>query len=163
MTENWLTKKYFAGTYASDHLPTIQNEGKNHYIVNFDPSNEPGSHWIAIILNKNRPSEYFDSYGFPPPKHLPFEEFMQGNFIFNTVELQSPLTTVCGQYCMHFLMQRARGYNMRDIVSDFSHDKAVNDLLVNTAVEETFGTDLKVIDIQLLTKCIQRSGARQAE
>lgn len=159
MTENTLTREHFGGVYPSDLLPDIPIHGKNHYIVNLDPSGEPGSHWVALIVNRAATSEYFDSYGLPPPHNLSFRRIMSERYNFNTVQLQHVLTAVCGQYCMHFLHQRARGFSMKEIVQDFTDDYLVNDIAVNSAVEETFNANLDVVDEQIVKETVQRARA----
>ena len=36
------------------------------YVINSDPSSEPGEHWIAVYFHKRGRGEYFDSYGLAP-------------------------------------------------------------------------------------------------
>jgi hypothetical protein len=38
-------------------------------IVNTDPHNKPGSHWVAIYGDGDGHTEFFDSYGKPPPEN----------------------------------------------------------------------------------------------
>ena len=35
------------------------------YVINSDPSSEPGEHWVAVYFDKRGRGEYFDSYGLP--------------------------------------------------------------------------------------------------
>lgn len=161
LTENRHTNRYFAGVFPSDTLEenvnTYYGREKSYFVVNFDPSHEPGSHWVAMIVNAKPPSEYFDSYGLPPPRNLSFDKILKNGYIFNTVQLQSPFTAVCGQYCIHYLLQRSRGFQMKEIVGDFTNDLVINDVAVNSAVEEAFNTDLKVVDKELIANALQRS------
>ena len=36
------------------------------YVINSDPSSEPGEHWIAVYFDKCGRGEYFNSYGLAP-------------------------------------------------------------------------------------------------
>ena len=53
----------FQGVYSCDTLPP-----KPELLVcNTDPHDKPGTHWIAIYVDKNGRGEYFDSFGMEPP------------------------------------------------------------------------------------------------
>ena len=58
------TKSVFKKVCALDQLekPTFPSA----YVINSDPSTEPGKHWIAVYCDKHGQGEYFDSYGLPP-------------------------------------------------------------------------------------------------
>ena len=61
---DYKTKKVFKKVCAFDQLekPVFPSA----YVINSDPSNEPGEHWIAVYFDKNGQGEYFDSYGLAP-------------------------------------------------------------------------------------------------
>ena len=62
------------------------------YVFNLDPSYKPGSHWVAVYIDRKGRPEYFDSFGRPPPRkikdflytcaeswkynHVPFKNFI---------------------------------------------------------------------------------------
>ena len=49
------TKESFAGVYACNQLSSIQiTEYPKSFMVNTDPKELPGTHWIAIYFNKRR-------------------------------------------------------------------------------------------------------------
>ena len=59
-----------------------------------------GEHWIAMYVDTKRHGDYFDPYGLEP-QHIEFTNFMNENcseWVPNDRTLQSPLSTVCGQY-----------------------------------------------------------------
>ena len=58
------TKSVFKKVCALGQLekPTFPSA----YVINSDPSTEPGEHWIAVYFDKHGRGEYFDSYGLPP-------------------------------------------------------------------------------------------------
>jgi len=84
-------------------------------VVNFDPSDMPGSHWLGIILRSDGTGEFFDSYGvaadgdgaFLHSKfHTSFARYMDAHchkgWTFNRWDLQSMHTKTCGQYVLWF-------------------------------------------------------------
>ena len=55
--------RVFYGTVPCDRLPrTPPEEGRTAYIVNTDPYDRPGKHWIALWTHDNV-CEILDSYG----------------------------------------------------------------------------------------------------
>ena len=50
-----------------------------------------------IYLQSSGVNDYLDSYGFHPSLIL---KLLGSNYQFNTKQIQAPLTTVCGQYCV---------------------------------------------------------------
>ena len=108
-----LFREHIHGTVcAIDQLPTHIDHFPSAFIINTDEHDEPGEHWVAVYFPESTKAEFFDSYG-----HLPsyFDErlvyFLQkaNSVIYNTVKLQGPLTPVCGQYCLFYIMHRERG------------------------------------------------------
>ena len=57
-------KKIFKKVCAFDQLekPVFPSA----HVINSDPSNEHGEHWIAVYFDKRSQGEYFDSYGLAP-------------------------------------------------------------------------------------------------
>jgi len=82
-------------------------------IFNYDTSEKPGSHWVAVFISEKGKIEYFDSYGIKPiTKELLSKICSLSNVMprFNLIRFQSK-SFVCGQYCLIFLMLRARGFS----------------------------------------------------
>ena len=103
------TKGSFAGVYACDQLSSIEiNNYPKSFVVNTDPMELPGTHWIATYFNEQMKGEFFDSYGKHPiyyNKH--FLDFINRNAVewkHNKIQLQSAFLTVCGQYCIFFFV-----------------------------------------------------------
>ena len=106
-----------------------------------------GGHWVAAWND-----EYFDSYGREPIKEL---KSRRRHWIWNERVLQSPLSSVCGQYCVYYLLHRARGYSMNDIVKDFTMDLDENDQFVYDFVREQYDLyDVKYLDTRAVVKHI---------
>jgi hypothetical protein len=50
----------------SDCLPLETRKTPRGYILNTDPSDKPGSHWVAMYLTEDGEREFWDSYGQAP-------------------------------------------------------------------------------------------------
>ena len=50
------------GVYAADTIPRVLSSPAA-IVSNLDTADKPGSHWIAIHIDKNGYGNYFDSYG----------------------------------------------------------------------------------------------------
>lgn len=91
----------FLGVFSLDTIPRFIENGM--LISNTAPSNAPGVHWVAMIVF-DRIGFYFDSYGEPPKE--PFERLLNNSsdeWFFNSTQLQSVSSTVCGQWCIDFI------------------------------------------------------------
>ena len=126
----------FRGVYPIDRLPTIRDGA---YVINTAPHNHEGLHWLAILI-KNDNIEYFDSYGGEPSVKL-LRWGKKKQWMINPIPLQSPLTSVCGQYCIYYLLHRARGIDLRTLLMDFGSDVDDNDKLVYDFVEDRYELD----------------------
>jgi len=87
-------------------------------VMNTDPSWEPGEHWIAVHIDKQRHGIYFDSYGRPPCTDS-MKQFLKNNchhWEYNEKLLQNPFLSTCGQFCIYFLTMVCHGYTLQDIV-----------------------------------------------
>ena len=143
LTKDPVTKESFSGVYACDQLSSIEiNEYPKSFVVNTDPMELPGTHWIAIYFNEQMKGEFFDSYGKQPihyNKH--FLDFMNRNAVewqHNKIQLQSAFSTGCGQLCVYFLYHRCRKRSMSSIVNSFVNDKLHNDQLVYDFVRRKY-------------------------
>ena len=163
LTKDPLTKESFA-----DELTSIEiNKYPKSFVVNTDPMEPPGTHWIAICFNEQMKGEFFDSYGKHPihyNKH--FLDFMNRNAIeweHNKIQLQSAFSTVCGLYCIYFLYHRCRKRSMSFIVNSFVNDNLRNDQLVYDFVRRKYRHDHPPLkqDIDFVAKQISRALDRE--
>ena len=99
LTKHPFTEESFAGVYACDQLSFIEiNKYPKSFVVNTDPMELSGTHWIAIYFSEQMKGEFFDSCG----KHLIhynryFLDFMNRNAVeweHNKIQLQSVDNTV---------------------------------------------------------------------
>ena len=88
----------------------VYNLKNNFYIINLNNSNEPGSHWVSLIINNNI-LYYWDSFGCPP-----FNEIIKLNhkiIYYNQYTIQDINDSNCGWYCLFFL------YHMKHYKNDY--------------------------------------------
>ena len=136
----------FNGVFAIDQLPKCENGA---YVVNTAKSTHPGQHWVAVYVTGNK-VEYFDSYGGEPSSHLK-RWWRKRSWTYNAVPLQSALTSVCGQYCIYYLIHRCRDITLEEMLLDFCADVDYNDQMVYDFVDEKLD-GLKLVDTQGLIK-----------
>ena len=145
------TRDRFVGVFAADNLPA-EKEFPGGYIVNTDPSSKPGQHWIAFYCYDGC-MECFDSSGADPQVYHPniADWVKRGGFRIKQKEiLQSQNTTVCGQYCMLFILCRCNNISYEDFMSMFSKNKNFNDKLVCKTVNKYFHLATTVRDTDFL-------------
>lgn len=126
------TKAYFRGVFSRNTLPQRQPSGRRAYVCNTDRDDAPGEHWVAMYIDSGDNGFYFDPYGIYP-LHNEFSEFMNKNtrcWIFNDKRVQGSHSTVCGQYCVYFILQSLRGKSMETIVAQFNKDCDDNDVQI---------------------------------
>lgn len=120
--------RIFEGVFASDTLPHRLKSRPALLIVNSDPISKPGTHWLAISIDAEGRGEFFDSYGLKPyiPGHRRFLNRMCKSWKYNNFDLQALRSTVCGQYCVMYLLFKAHGYTLHDFVTQFFSDDCNN-------------------------------------
>jgi len=126
------TRTVVQDVVSKNGLPTI-TKLPVAFVCNIHNSDKPGQHWISIYMSDEGRGEYFDSYGRPPN-----QTFLRNNcreWTFNDRRLQSPLSNVCGQYCVVYLLYRCRGVPMATFVKSFNTDLVSNDCRVYDLVK----------------------------
>ena len=109
--ELWAAKNIsnFMGVYPADKLPeTIK--APCSLIFNYDTSNLPGSHWVAVLISDN--VYWFDSFGMAPDAddliidHRTFFKHWLAkicdNYFWNTLDLQNLEAKTCAHYSLYF-------------------------------------------------------------
>ena len=101
-------------------------------VVNTDKADEPGTHWIAIIIDKNGYGEYFDSYGLPPMHHeiVKFLKNNTNNYFYNKKLIQCLTCITCGHYCIAYIILRSKGYSYNYFIKLFTENQYKNDILI---------------------------------
>ena len=125
------TKRYFKGVYSSNNMPI--SETLYCFIVNTDPSDQPGDHWLAFWVNE-KSVEFFDTYGRTSWNQMfssSFSKFIDGRTcVYNTVVLEGIFSKTCGQFSIYYTCLRCLGVTYDDILNSFSVNVIVNDKLV---------------------------------
>jgi hypothetical protein len=104
--------RFFIGCYPSDGLPDPKSiQYPSAFIVNLDPHQFAGSHWIAIYV-KREEAYYFDSLA------LPVNEIIDESFLKefprvrkNAKAYQSPDNNTCAHHCISFIYFISIGYD----------------------------------------------------
>ena len=151
----------FRGVFACDQIAYFES---GSCVINTAPSTQVSGHWVALYVMGDS-VEYFDSYGGDVLKSLK-QKWRKKSWVSNPIPLQSPLSAVCGQYCIYYLLHRARGYPMSSIVMDFGVDVDYNDQAVYKFVQNRYKFDqLKLLDTggvitQLAKACVYTPSMR---
>lgn len=123
-------KTQWLGVFPKDKVPKEVDRYPTCMVVNTDPANRPGQHWVAYYFCSATKYEFFDSYGLHPSAY-DFEERLLFPFDYNPYLLQSPYSECCGQYCIYYLYERGRNIQFYDLLSSFHRlDYYFNDKLV---------------------------------
>ena len=104
------------------------------FIVNTDPSGEPGTHWLSFYYDINGNCTFFDSFGQHPKSYglLNFICKTSKKWIYNDKRLQSFYSATCGYYAIFFILLKSREFNLDQICNLFSKDNFnMNDYLVS--------------------------------
>ena len=134
----------FRGVFPRDKLPPFRD---GVYVINTDSSKGKGQHWVSVYITPVA-TEYFDSYGGDPIKEIK-RWGKRKTWVTNPVPLQSPLSAVCGQYCIYYLLHRVRGVDMTTLLLDFGCDVDVNDQMVYDYINDRYNLDhLKLLDTE---------------
>ena len=117
---------HFIGCYSDDEIAKLVLKPTCFVIVNLDISKKPGSHWLALGIFQNH-IEVFDSLGFDLfswpslPKGL-LSFLHKASFKKNVKvipRLQSKTSTLCGLFCVFYIMLRSR-FSLSLILKQFS-------------------------------------------
>jgi len=94
----------FKGVFPSDKIPRL-NDLSPYCIVNVDKSTQPGSHWMAVVKDKNDAILY-DSFGRKDTLIIPSLQFSGNGRIINTDSDPEQKRTEdnCGARAISFLI-----------------------------------------------------------
>lgn len=141
-----VTTKQFIGIYPSDQLPDTV-PWPCALVVNTDPHDKPGQHWVAIYVDQDGNADYFDSYGqdINTKSILDFVKMNSTDCSVNDKQLQAPLTSVCGQYCIYFVLMRCMKRPMYYIVRLFK-DRFISDAFITEFINRHFNLKTQVFE-----------------
>ena len=146
-----ITKCIFRGVYSADEVPDFTNLPSG-CIVNTDASDQPGSHWVALYQDKPGVIETFDSFGRELGTYSPHLANLakKNRIISQSYQLQSDTSTVCGQYCIFFLLRRASHETYSHIIHLFTDYMKANDVMVCQYVNHYFKLNTEIQDDDFL-------------
>lgn len=141
------TRGIFESVCARDTLPSRARKARPvAYICNTAKAKENGRHWVCFFFNKRAPPEFFDSYG-GKPKYKSFKRLLGPSYKWNRRQIQHQVTTVCGQHCMNYVLQRSKNRTMEEILNNFSSKNLMgNDWEVNRTVQRNFHVRKDLVD-----------------
>ena len=129
----------FLGVYAQDEIKNLSvSQYPSFLIINLDSSSSKGSHWIAAGIFRTH-LEIFDSLGFNifTWPHIPCDllrfllKFSVGRQVLVSKRLQSDSSTLCGIYCVFFILARIT-LRFKQIQDIFTANLQQNDkILIN--------------------------------
>ena len=131
--------KHFLGTIGSDqiHELKIKPHTPFAFVMNTDPSNKPGSHWVSCYSDGKSSIEYFDSFADPPSKSFMKETKWIANqlqpetylkFKQNRIVEQDNNSDNCGYFASKFLIDRIRGKPFAECTKYDDHIKGEKDI-----------------------------------
>ena len=126
------TRSIVRDVVPKDGLPTMIDAFPFAFVCNTHDGDKHGQHWIALYVDADRRGEYFCSYGLPPLDGV-FRVYLNehcSEWTHNAKRFQSPLSNVCGQYCIAYLVLRCNGIPMNAFVNTFGSDLVANDCRV---------------------------------
>ena len=102
----------------------IHNNKDNAAIINLDTSDRRGTHWLAIYQKNNTGKVYFfDSFGVVAfPEVYSFVRTVWGkkaarSMTSNSLVYQNNNSSLCGYYCMAFILSKAKGFSLARLLS----------------------------------------------
>ena len=147
--QNWveyLKIPNFGGVISRDQVKDC--EMGHSFVINLNESNEPGSHWVAMVFGSDL-ILYFDSFGLDPPEEvLMLCNKNRVNYAFNNTHYQSLTSVLCGYYCLFFLNETSRRLKpslahqslysiFNDVTEPLSHsDSEVNERFIKKYFKE---------------------------
>ena len=135
---------YYKGCFAKDDLPKTRLNTKfpSAYVINTGLSTTMGEHWVAVFCI-DRKVFYFDSLGRTPFSDPYISRFIQAfhpkNVIYNKCRIQGANTTVCGHYCVYFILHMCKNQNFKKFVIKFKcKNYSQNDAMVCSIITRRY-------------------------
>jgi hypothetical protein len=131
ITNDKKSSKDFIGVFPRDRLPRIHNFPCS-FIINTHKSDMKGEHWLAFYFDHDKKLDFFDSYG-NSPSFFKLDQYINHNSSstnYNTIQLQSFHSRLCGFYCVLFILYRSRGFTMNQFLDKFTDFTSINDFIL---------------------------------
>ena len=116
----------FQGIRPANQLPKILQSGQS-LIFNASDSDEIGTHWMCLF-QESTTLELFDSLGNSPDFYNLKDKLPHSEIYTHSNKRLQGNSSVCGVYCMYYLLYKSRGFPTSKIINDlFSMDRDQND------------------------------------
>ena len=134
-----LLKSYscFKGVFPSDRLPYDQPLPLR-IIVNTDPHNKPGQHWVGISIDKLGVGYYFDSFGLPPLVDDIYKFITSratAGWSYNKNHIQDVTSSTCGKYCVIFIIFMCNNLSHKFFIRQFGYNTRANDIKITKIID----------------------------
>ena len=131
---NPVTSRWFKGCLPSDML-SMPTNFPSSFVVNMDPIQKSGSHWVAVFIPNENEVWYFDSLNKDVP--LPIDKFLKSfpQFKTNKYPYQSIFTSSCGLHAIVFIYYMSLGYTFERYIN-LLDSMSNTDLFVKTIVNK---------------------------
>lgn len=118
---------------AIDQLPRTLEKNKEYgFVINLSRATEPGTHWTALYIDKQRNATWFCSYSFKPQGYY-IQNFFKKNckrISCNKNQLQQLNSTVCGMYATLFILHMMNKFTLSSFEKRFSKNLLLNDIII---------------------------------
>ena len=131
---------YFGGTHPCDGIPDpAKVSHPQGFIVNTDPSDLPGRHWLGVWIEENK-CELFDSFGLDLELYETADPLIKwlDQFSFvkrNGKSVQSLYDQSCDDYALMFLVAKSQDETMREFEKRFPTNYVANDRKVGEFIK----------------------------
>lgn len=129
---------HFLGVFSINTMPT-RMPVKSFFVTNLSKSDEPGSHWIALVKPCKGHLEIFDSLSFRPHLVVPYLKFREKLCLeSNETQVQSNDSILCGKFVITFCVERMLNLDLsfRMLLDDvFELNKESNEKIVTDFCE----------------------------
>lgn len=125
------------GILSADQLRHLRATPGSFYIVNTAPSYRAGVHWVCfhIPVDRREPVEFWDSLGQTPEHYTPdFVSFLRRlgrPYLYYNERLQEKGSTLCGAYCLYYIVNRCRDQSLVSIATGIRGDAGVLSFVTN--------------------------------
>ena len=122
----------YQGTHPHTHLRHLHHlRLPAMLVVNTDPHNLPGRHWICIYIDGQRQGDVFDPLATPLSNTvIQFMNMWARKWVTNSVMVQHPLAHSCGIYVIYYLTHRLCTASMSELMQTWSANLAKNEVLM---------------------------------
>ena len=129
LRKNRKTASVFLGAVPSDGIPDA-SIFPYAVVINTEPHDDRGRHWVAVFVESKDRVEYFDSYGGLPNSNIATFLLRFPHLLRHTDSFQSLSSKVCGHYCIFFLIKRCSRRSFAQIVSTLKAQRPRTDRYV---------------------------------